>query len=90
MAVVVYLDMAAEELEQEWEAFPEVVALDASSGLNVLKMLRSAIDSGAGMELRDRAAQALSLLLATNPEIQSLMASMLEGIAGRSEASAAT
>jgi hypothetical protein len=49
----------------------------------VLDLVRSAVDAGHGVPLADRAAAALSLLLSTGVEWQSILVPMLEGIAGK-------
>jgi hypothetical protein len=83
MAVVLYVDMPIDEYEDAWQSLPEVVALDRSAGLDILGQIKGAVDSGHAVPLTDRAASALSLLLSTGIEWQSLLAPMLEGIAGK-------
>ena len=83
LAVVLYVDMPLEEFEDSWQEFPEVVALDRGAGQSVLDLVRSAVDAGHAVPLADRAAAALSLLLSTGVEWQSMLVPMLEGIAGR-------
>jgi hypothetical protein len=85
LALVLYLDMAIEEVEDSWQDFPEVLALSAEAGSDILDSLKMAIDSAQAMELRDRAAQSLSLLLSISPELQAMIAPMLEGVAGQRE-----
>ena len=84
VALVLYVDIPEEEYEDAWQALPEVIALNRGVGLSVLDLLRSAVASGEGEALTDQAAAALSLILSTGVEWQSLLAPMLEGIAGKS------
>jgi hypothetical protein len=83
LALVLYMDVENDGPESPWDDFPEVVALESQAAEHVLGWLRDALLAGEAEELRDRAASSLALLLATSPELQSLLASMLEGIAGR-------
>lgn len=83
VALVLYVDIPEDEYEDSWQTFPEVIALNRSVGLAVLGLLKSAVDSGEGEALTDQAASALSLFLSTGVEWQSLLAPMLEGIAGK-------
>ena len=83
LALVLYLDVENDGPESPWDDFPEVLAIGNGAAEDVLGWLRDALVDGEAEELRDRAASSLALLLATSPELQSLLASMLEGVAGR-------
>jgi hypothetical protein len=83
IALVLYIDMEKDKIEESWQGLPEVLAIDADGGRRVLDLLKAAIQSGKALPVTDSAASSLSLMLATGMEWQAFLEPMLEGIAGK-------
>ena len=83
IALVRYIDVDKDDIEESWQDLPEVIAIDPEGGRPVLDLLRAAIQTGKGLPLTDSAASSLSLMLDTGMEWQAFLEPMLEGIAGK-------
>ena len=83
LSLVLYLDVPDELWEEYAEEIASVIALDEASSSKLLDALKGAMSSGHAQSILDRSAEAIRLLLATAPEYQAILASMLEGISGK-------
>ncbi|MPZ49404.1 MAG: hypothetical protein GEU75_08935 [Dehalococcoidia bacterium] len=83
LALVLYVDVPDDAWEDYADELPAVMVLGQALGTNVLELVKRGLDAGQAQGITDRAAESIRLLLATRPEDQAFLASMLEGISGR-------
>ena len=83
IALALYFDIDDEEWGDYCSDVSSVLALDEPTSRRVLEAVRSALETGGALEVRDDASDAVNIVLASALKDQVLVARLLDSVGGR-------